>query len=948
MMANRNLAHAVQMALIAASAAGASLYAGGAYAQEEELEQVVVTGSRIARPDLEAASPVTVVDRDSIVASGISDIGDLVQRTPSMSGSPIGTTTNNGGDGSVQIDLRGMGVDRTVTLVNGLRTVDGGDWQTIPGIMIERIEVLKNGASAVYGADAVAGVVNVLTRKTFDGVEVSAQTTDYFDMESGKQDTIGIILGKSFDGGGAFVFGAEYVDQNQALQSDAPWDFFQNTYYIYPEGCEKQVTAPYDGTPSGGCYVLGSSRIEEGRFAFLTQGSYMNEGNGLVPFDGRTYNYAPVNFIQTPYNKTNVFAEGSFPITDNVRAEAAFRGNFRESKQVLAPTPLDTGPFLDPGYPVVTSTGALRNGISADNYYLVQATTAAGLLPEAVTRVRRRMSEQDRSFTQDVTQFQFAASLLGDINEDYNWKLSYNAGWRDQTDKDFGQYSGSKLYNALGPSADLNGDGTPECYRNISDPTSLIAGCVPLNLFGGPNSVTPEMFNYINADLTDSQRTEMQQVEGSITGKAFELPGGDFSWALSGGYYRQEYTYSPDSLKSTFDVTGNKGEGTDGTLTAVSGGLELLAPVFDNGSQSLNLSGSVRYDSYNELDTSESTWQVGFDFAPIKNLRFRGTAGTVFRAPTISDLYAGRADNFPTFSDPCQFDPFPAGCAQQSVQPDAQVLTVVSGNPDLTPETGDTYTVGFVWTPDFGFTATVDYWSISLEDAISSYGIQSILDECYVNGNADLCANVTRDPASYQVLRVLDPTLNIAEQGAKGIDTELRYGFETGVGDFDFGIVWSHLLERTKTSFAGAPEEDLSGRFTDPTAQDGGAYAEDKANFQAQWNMGGVTLTYLAEYISSLDADTFCNCGTGNRPDGTYIQDIDSFLYHDVTASYDFGDGTLFGENALNGLKLQAGITNISDEEPPFIEVGFNATTDPSTYRMMGRGYFLRMQYKFE
>ena len=181
----------------------------------------LVTGSRIARPDLEAASPVTVVDRDSIVASGISDIGDLVQRTPSMSGSPIGTTTNNGGDGSVQIDLRGMGVDRTVTLVNGLRTVDGGDWQTIPGIMIERIEVLKNGASAVYGADAVAGVVNVLTRKNFDGFEVSAQTADYFDMESGKQDTIGVIFGKSLRRWRRLRVGAEYVDQNEAA-SDGP------------------------------------------------------------------------------------------------------------------------------------------------------------------------------------------------------------------------------------------------------------------------------------------------------------------------------------------------------------------------------------------------------------------------------------------------------------------------------------------------------------------------------------------------------------------------------------------------------------------------------------------------------------------------------------------------------------------------------------------------------
>ncbi len=343
-----------------------------------------------------------------------------------MSGSPIGTTTNNGGDGSVQIDLRGMGVDRTVTLVNGMRTVDGGDWQTIPGIMIERLEVLKNGASAVYGADAVAGVVNVLTRKSFNGFEINAQTTDYFDMDSGKQDTIGLIFGKSFDGGGSFVFGAEYVDQKEARQSDAPWDYFQNTYYIYPEGCEKHPTRPYDGSPSGGCYPIGSSRIEEGLFNFATHDAipgnlddngvdpidawFINPDTGLLEaWDGRTYNYAPVNFIQTPYQRTNVFAEGSFPITEKVRAEAAFRGNFRESRQVLAPNPYDTGPFLDPGHAVLDASGAVVNGISADNYYLVQAANAAGLTPEPVTQVRRRMSEQERSYSQDVTQFQFVS-----------------------------------------------------------------------------------------------------------------------------------------------------------------------------------------------------------------------------------------------------------------------------------------------------------------------------------------------------------------------------------------------------------------------------------------------------------------------------------------------------------------------------------------------------------
>jgi len=245
--------------------------------------------------------------------------------------------------------------------------------------------------------------------------------------------------------------------------------------------------------------------------------------------------------------------------------------------------------------------------------------------------------------------------------------------------------------------------------------------------------------------------------------------------------------------------------------------------------------------------------------------------------------------------------------------------------------------VGLVWTPDFGLTTTLDYWKIKLDDAISSFGIQYILDACYVDQDPAFCSLVTRN-AAYEVTRVVDPTLNIATQGAEGVDLELRYSLPTNVGAFDFGFVWSHLLERTKQGFKGAPEEDLSGRFTDPTAQDGGAYAEDKANYSVSWKWNALTLTYLGEYISSLDADTFCNCGDGNQPDGTYRQKIDSQLYHDFVAAYELDFG----------LKLQAGVTNITDEEPPFIEIGFNATTDPSTYRTMGRGYYLRAQYNFE
>jgi hypothetical protein len=244
-----------------------------------------------------------------------------------------------------------------------------------------------------------------------------------------------------------------------------------------------------------------------------------------------------------------------------------------------------------------------------------------------------------------------------------------------------------------------------------------------------------------------------------------------------------------------------------------------------------------------------------------------------------------------------------------------------------------------VWTPEFGggdFSLTVDYWNIAIEDGISSLGVQFILDDCYVNQSPESCALVFRNP-DYSINHVNDFPLNVADQGAEGIDTEIRYAWDTGVGRFSSEVLWSHNLKRTKTPFPGADEIDLTGRYTDPTAQDGGAYAEDKVNYAFKWFWNDLLIGYSGEFVSSLNADTFCNCGAGNQPDGSYIQKIDSALYHDLFAQYTFGSA-----------KIMAGVTNLTDEEPPFIEVGFNATTDPSTYRMFGRGYWLRVGYTFE
>lgn len=945
----------------AIAVAVASTFSGALYAQDappadegaQKLDAIEVTGSRIKRPELETANPVTVIDREDIIATGITDVGDLLQRLPSMSGSPIGTTTNNGGNGAVLIDLRGMGVNRTLTLVNGKRIVDGGDYQTIPASMIERVEILKDGGSSVYGADAVAGVVNIITRKEYNGMTLDVQTNEWVDVTGGEQTSYNLFTGTNFAGGN-FVFGAEYVDQKQAYQSDAPWDFFQNSYYIYPEGCENQVTAPY---PTG-CYPIGSSRIPEGflRFARTTegglgQGIYMNpDGSGLVPWDGRTYNYAPVNYIQTPYERTNIFAGANFDLTENIKLRTEIRGNFRKSAQELAPQPYNSP--TDPAYNGVYN-GFAYSGISEDNFYLVQAATAAGLVPEPVTDARRRMVELPRRFTQDITQVHAVFDLSGRFMDTLDWNAYYNKGERSRIDRDFGQFAGPRISDALGPSADLDADGTPECYKDVTDPSTLIAGCVPMNFFGGPFSVTQEMLDYVVIDLIDSFKTTQDEMGLNVTGNAMALPGGALGWAVGVGYLGQTFEYSPDSAKQIDAVTGNTGVGTEGSLYAKSLSGELNAPLFDNGSQSVALNGGLRWDEYNRFG-SETTWKLGAEFYAIKELKLRATAGTVFRAPTISELFAGLVDSFPTYTDPCNVGggPLPPGCAQVAPPPsDSQVLARVGGNPMLEPEEGDTFTAGIVWTPDFGFgeaSATLDYWKVDIEKGISSLGVQYILDDCAFNNNAASCALITRNP-DYTVAQVFDTALNVAEQTASGIDTEFRLGIPTEVaGRFEGSLLWTHLLDRTKVAFPGDAENDLAGRFTDPTAQDGGAYADDKINYALKWHVpgmgfGDVMIAYLGEYISELDADTFCNCNSDGDPsnnlaDGSYIQQIDAQLYHDVVAEL----------KLPMGFKVMGGVTNLTDEAPPYIEVGFNATTDPSTYRMFGRGWFLRAAYEFQ
>ncbi len=353
-MLNNKVSKAVRLA-IAFGAASTAAFSANTFAAEEgaeEVERIEVTGSRIKRTDLETASPVTVIDSVQLEAQGIQDVGQFLQSSAVMSGSPAMTTTNNGGNGGTFVELRGLGSARTLVLVNGRRPVSS-DFQGIPASMIDRIEVLKDGASATYGADAVAGVVNIITRDDFEGVEFKAQTSGSFDVSENKQVGFSLVAGKEFSAGN-IVVGVDFVDQNEVYQGDvSKVNFFNFPWQVWGSAAEESFRANgLIAPPNENANVIevGSGSVPCGNFFLAnTTGSFTNDkcDGGIAslgdmrPFVGGgpnndTYNYAPVNYLQTPYKKLNFFIEGGFEI-NTIRAVPGSASSASIAANVVAP-----------------------------------------------------------------------------------------------------------------------------------------------------------------------------------------------------------------------------------------------------------------------------------------------------------------------------------------------------------------------------------------------------------------------------------------------------------------------------------------------------------------------------------------------------------------------------------------------------------------------------------
>ena len=907
------------------------------FSQDEsaDIEEVVTTGSRIARPEVATSAPVTVVSSDDIKNSGLTDLGEVLRQISATQGSLPTLNTNNGGSGGVRYSLRGIGSSRTLLLLNGRRVVPMGngaaaspDLSHIPTAMIERIEVLKDGASAIYGSDAMAGVVNIITKKSHDGVTVDLFKSDSQDTNMGVEE-FSVVVGTESNKGST-VIGFTSSENFGAFMSEQPWS---NTEVWAPAYFAADDARVEGSNCALACYPGGSSAPPWVR-AFGPSGSYTlgPEYGDFRAWTGTdAYNYNPVNYLRTPQQKYSFTMNSSYQINDSMGFFAEVLFSNVESKRALAFEPLAPLAFFGVPAPY-----------TVDNYYNMTfgpKFDADGNLdmvngdPVQIDDWRRRMVENaQRLDDRDTNVYRVVLGLEGTLDNGMNWTAFFNFGRNDADITSRGYFNLEKVREAAGPTYfDANGD--LKC--GVDANTSISSACVPLNIFG-KDSVTPEMLQYISGDWDSYGMGENEQKNygATISGA---VPGRD-NLSFAAGY-----EYREDSGSTTNDGLILQGITTAGSSLNTSGSYEVddlfveLLYVKDN----LEVSLASRYSDYSTFGTTTNS-EVGFQYTVSDQVTLRGTFSEAFRAPSVPDLYGGTFLSYPTADDACDDNTASGGQASSFCQANGvpatgyvsnlvQIPTLYGGNPDLEPETSESWTIGAVVDPIDGLSMTIDYWSIEIENAVGTVGTTDLIRLCATQGL--YCDRTFRfsSPASVegQIIRVEDTNNNVGTETYTGVDLGIAADLPSfRGGDLTLDMQATYNEETQVITAAGLVVEDLAGTVS----QTYGMYSRWRALTKLNWNKGNINVTYTNRYIHGVtdEVDDFWTL----EPTYTEIPEV---MYNDITVSYSTDN---MGTIAL-------GVTNFTDEEVPFVPSAFNANTDQENYDLFGPVVNVRYNYTF-
>ncbi|UKK84969.1 TonB-dependent receptor [Sphingopyxis sp. BSN-002] len=1054
---------------------------------------IVVTGSRIRRPNLESAVPVTSISGDQFFQQGDTNIGDALNDLPQLRSTFAQQNPGLGVGiaGLNLLDLRGLGTSRTLVLVNGRRHVAADilnnavspDINTIPNDLIERVDIVTGGNSAVYGSDAIAGVVNFVLRREFDGLQIRGQAATS-DRGFGGNQYVSAMFGKNFaEGRGNVTLHGEYAHQERIFASDIPWlrqqdglgvidvdtaglpngsDGFPdrafirdirsasiNRYGLIPitqsgtapgcgvgigstNGAPGQGSGSSVGTPYNCTYVF----TPEGRLTPQTGTRYgqgiiggIRGGNGqtgredqllsVMPFQER-YNFnllahytvsdAFEPFIEAKWNRINTLGSNAGPsFIQGTFGQFDFRERVRLDNPFLNPADRTTiaNAILASGCNPSLSQACNVTGISSSFTRSTRADTPQGIggplnatdiamINDGSYRIidARHLADsgiRDEEFQRDT--YRIVAGLRGQFNEDWNYELSVNYGKFKETTTTYGYLDRQRFLLSLDAGRNPV-TGAIQC-RSQFDPASAvafnaaggasrlasdIAACVPYNPFGGTdNSAAARYFTYNAVNKASLSQLDILGFVGGDLSQLFELPGGPISFAIGGEYRREVANYVNDP----FIVSGatnavNVGIFDPPAFEVKEAYGELRIPLLANMpfAHELTVSGAGRVSDYKGSVGTVWTYNVGGEYAPVEDIRFRINYGKSVRAPNVSETGFPAVPNFaPNFLDPCASGQIAnnanraANCLADlgatllaGLPNVAYSLPIISGsNPNLKPEVSKSLTIGGVLQPRFipGLSLSVDYYDIKVDGVIVSLTAQTIANSCYDQPtlNNPLCAVFTRwrgpgtSPGGYQPGQILENSLvsapvNFARRVRRGIDVNFNY--RTALTDkvkLDTQVIYVHGLKSSNFENPAIPtfENRILSELGDP---------KNEFRWDVDLEVGDVTFGYRLHYISPMSVNFYEDfnevpgaCTANGCPplnsDYADVQAYSSVFYHDIRLQWNLRDLGGIGSD----YQLTLGMDNVFNRKPP---LGSTATGAGSAiYDVRGRTLYAGFKARF-
>ncbi|KAA9012487.1 MULTISPECIES: TonB-dependent receptor domain-containing protein [Sphingomonadaceae] len=859
---------------------------------------IVVTGSRIRRQDLAGVGPATVVTAEQIQNTGIVNIETALQRLPANAGFAGNQTSaywTNNGYGTAQVNLRGLGIKRTLVLLNGRRLVAGGtgansspDLNMIPVVALARTDVLKDGASAIYGADAMAGVVNLVTRTDYEGLGLSVRQ-GITERGDGSDLTADLLWGIRNDRGG-FMAAVTYQKTSAVnMASRAP--------------CSLAETTP------GSLSCVNSASTIGGR-AVLPNGQQINfnqvpggNGNFYEPYSPAKHNFNSNPFLNavSPVERVSTAFFADYALTDGIQAFGEFLYTFRKSNQIATP-------------------GTLRNlSIPASN-----PTNPTG---QNLVLAQRRLAEPGaRHFFQETDTWQGTFGLRGKLANDWAWEVAGSFGRNTAVDGSTNIANLERVANTLDRS---------KC-------SSTAGAAIPCGDYLGFGDLTPQVLDYILFTSRDRGGNELGTVTADLNGDLFSLPAGAVSFATGVVYRREKGWRDPDPLTVLGVANVNQQDPISGSSTAKEAYLELSVPVLANTAfaKALTLDGAVRYSDYN-LFGSDWNYKLSADWVVNDSIRLRGTYGTGFRIPNVPELFGGVSEGNLTTTDPCsrytssgnvtliancQASGVPANYTQLGTT----ILTTVGGNQSLRPESSTTWTVGTVISPRGiipGLSLTADWFDIKIKDAIRAIPGSTKLAVCYASQNLShpFCSDFTRSALTGEVTYLSAQPINTGREEMNGLDLGLVYSGAVGEVKISLDLNMTYLNKYVVNPFPGGAPIYFDGFI----GGGNGGYPKWRGYGVLTAEKDGISATWSTQWIGKA---TDFNASAGDIGYRT-----PNVFYHNLQLAFAIDEKTRF----------QIGADNLFDRKAPYIQSFTDANTDTMTYDLLGRRFYAGFRTAF-